>query len=62
MDVLLPDLALDVEGLECDGVVGDDGDGVPDILGTFLLEEGDAAGVLPAEHGLDCELEPLFAS
>ena len=61
MDVLLPYLAFYVEGLEGNRVVGDDGYGVPDVLGALLLEEGYAARVLPAEHGLDCELEPFFA-
>ena len=62
MEVSFPDLALEVHGLECDGVVGDNRDGVPDILWPLFFKEGDTASVLPTEHGLDRKLEPFLAS
>jgi hypothetical protein len=62
LDVSFADLALDVEGFEGDGVVCDDGDSVPDVLGSFFFEECYAPGVLAAQHGGYSELEFLFAA
>lgn len=54
--------ALKIHGLECDWVIGDDGNRVPDVLRAFLLEESDAASVLATKHRLDGELELFLAT
>lgn len=60
--VFLPNFTLQVHCFEGYWVVGDNGDSVPDILGAFLLCEGNAASILSTQHWLHYKLKLLLAS